>query len=113
MFSILIGRPPISQPIEPVCPYPFECKELIRIAKRICGIWWEVAKHTGYFKDYEMSNISCDITLGTPVMKADRMLNDFKSRLGKRQDLADAIHESGGTELAKKVRSGFYINNCD
>ena len=87
MFSVLIGPSPIRQ-VEPVCQYPFECKELIRIAKRIAGKWPMVAKHTGYFKEYEISNILYDNTLGTPVMKADRMLNDFKSRLGERRDLA-------------------------
>jgi hypothetical protein len=41
------------------------------------------------------------------------MLNSFKSRLGKREDLAKAIMESGKPDVAAKVRSGYYIDNCD
>jgi hypothetical protein len=86
---------------------------LIRIAQRIGDVWVAVAKLTGVFKDWEITNISCNHTLSSATLKADQMLTDFKSRLGKREVLADAIKESGKLELAKKVRLGFYIYNTD
>lgn len=86
---------------------------MIRIAQRIGDVWVAVAKLTGEFKDWEIINISCNHTLSSATLKADQMLTDFKSRLGKREVLADAIKESGKLELAKKVRLGFYIYNTD
>ena len=112
IFTILIGPPPVSQRAQVLCSYPFESRELVRIARRISDNWRIIAKCTGYFKEYEITNITGDSSLTTTVLLADRMLNDFKSRLGKRKDLADAIHEAGLLEVAQKVRSGFYIDNC-
>ena len=39
-------------------------------------------------------------------MKADRMLHDYKSRLGTRQGLAEALDLSKDLDTAKLVRSG-------
>ena len=113
IFTILIGPPPVNYSAQVLCPHPFECRELVRIAKRISDKWRIIAKNTGYFKDYEITNITGDSSLNTTVLLADRMLNDFKSRLGKRKDLADAIDEAGLNDVAEKVRSGFYIHNRD
>ncbi len=111
-FSLQIG-PTVNCRNLAVCPRPFEGKELIRIAQRIGDMWMLVAKYTGSFKDWEIANISCNYTLSSPVLKADQMLTDFKSRLGQREVLADAIKESGKWDMAIKVRSGFYIDNVD
>jgi hypothetical protein len=76
-------------------------------------VWQLVAKHTGSFKDWEIANITCNFAVTNPALKADQMLTAFKSRLGKREVLADAIMESGKREVAEKVRSGFYIYSID
>ena len=102
-----------------VCKRPDVCsspltgtQEIIRIAKRICGIWEIVAKGTEKFKSWEIDNIVLDnINYQTPVLKADKMLSDFKSRLGSREVLAEAIKESGYADVAERVRTGYYIKN--
>ena len=111
-FSFSLG-PPANWRNHVVCPEPFETKELIRIAQRINDVWQLVAKCTGAFKDWEITNITCNFTLTNPTLKADQMLTSFKSRLGKREVLADAIKESGKGDVAEKVRSGFYIYSTD
>ncbi|XP_028397914.1 uncharacterized protein LOC114521615 [Dendronephthya gigantea] len=100
-------------PKEPICTEPFETKELIRIAQRMGAKWPIVAKQTGMFKEWEIDNIMSNISLTSDILKADRMLTDFKARLGTREIIAEAIENSPDLKLAQKVRSGFYIWNVD
>ena len=107
-----IDRQP-SRKVKEISPEPFETKELIRIAQRMGGKWPIVAKQTGMFKPWEIDNIMGNITLTNDTLKADRMLTDFKARLGTREVIAEAIEDSQLIDLAKKVRSGFYITKID
>ena len=65
------------------------------------------------FKSWEINNIIYDCNIATPTLKADKMLTDFKSRLGSRRVLAEAIEMSGNADLAARVLSGYYIQNTD
>lgn len=91
----------------------FTPKELSRIATRIGSVWTTVARLTDLFQSYDIDNISLNTSFHDPIEKATQMLNSFKSRLGKREDLAKAIMESGKPDVAAKVRSGYYIDNYD
>ena len=84
----------------------------MRIAQRICGKWEIVARLTDKFKTWEIDNIRLNIHLSTPEVKADKMLSEFKSRLGSRAALAEAILNAGDVDLAEKVRLGYYIDNA-
>ena len=61
---------------------------------------------TGQFEKWEIDNIQLNLNYSSPVMKADRMLHDYKSRLGTRQGLAEALDLSKDLDTAKLVRSG-------
>ena len=63
------------------------------------------------FESWELDNIIYDHNIATPTLKADKMLTDFKSRLGSRQVLAEAIKTSGNADLGARVLSGYYIKN--
>ncbi len=67
------------------------------------------------FKSWQIDNIIYDNNIATPTLKADKMLTDFKSRLGSRRVLAEAIEMSGSGDavLGARVRSGYYIQNTD
>ena len=61
---------------------------------------------TGEFEKWEIDNIQLNLNYSSPVMKADRMLHDYKSRLGTRQDLAETLDMCEERETAELVRSG-------
>ena len=64
-------------------------REFMRWAGVISPHWEEVARLTDKFKTYEIENIRS--TKHNPLMRADQMLNDLRSRLGTFGDLVKAL----------------------
>ncbi|CAB4028436.1 Hypothetical predicted protein [Paramuricea clavata] len=92
--SLSIKDPSSNIVTHDVCR-PFTPKELSRIAIRINSVWTTVAGLTNLFQSYDIDNISSNTSFHDPIEKATQMLNSFKSRLGKREDLAKLLRSRG------------------
>ena len=73
-----------------------------------------IALATGKFNDRETCIIRQNNYYHDNAMKATIMLNDYKKRLGTREDLVSALKEFDEIHLAKYVQSKYFqTHKCE
>ena len=103
-FSLLVEQKEVRSSL------PLQNEELPRIAKRIPGIWKEVALLTKKFEPHDIENISSSRVDEDQTSKALTMLLRFKERQGGRKMLANALKDFN-INLSEQVLSGHFIDN--
>ena len=86
----------------------FTSPEIVRIGSRIPDEWEKIALGTGMFNDKETAIIRLNGNYHDNAMKAIRMLNDYKRRLGTRECLVSTLKEFGEIDLAEKVQIRYF-----
>ena len=86
-------------------------EEIVEVARRIPGVWREVALLTKQFESCEIDNIACSRVDEGASSKALTMLLKFHERQGTRKELAGALSKIKWQSLAENVLTGSFIDD--